>query len=307
MLVYAAITYPAPAESVPTPPNSSPDPPLLGPAPIVSVYALPLSSRHGFATGLSIKPEPGQEEARYIAPNPQDVLNPISSHSTKKRRADALDRAVDKKIKKRESITSLERLCANTPLRDEMPDRTGSPELGARKRRSLGGTGTELPMRTLSRAASMSVMSTMPDRSAGLARSRSGITRVIKKEPVEAVKRSEAEVTNQDLLNTIVLEEMKQRGLRDYRRDKEQRAKSIMPPGEDMLEVAVADEDRELWKRLEEERDEYKNVFHHTVKAAVFSMRKDKFAETPVLPERMRGVVTQLLGVFLAGVGTSVA
>jgi hypothetical protein len=116
--------------------------------------------------------------------------------------------------------------------------------------------------------------------------------RVVKKEP-EMVERSATENKNRDVLNKIVLEEMRRRGLKDYRKD---RAKSIMPAGEDVLEVSVAEDD---WKKREEEREEYKSVFHHTVKAAVFSLRRDGFTEDPVAADRMRHVVDRLLGVFL--------
>lgn len=285
------------------------------------MHALPISSRHNFATHVPIKPEPNQEGARYIAPNPQDVLNPIISRSTKKRRADALDRAVDKKIKKQKSSDSLlpalsllsraalERRSSNTTNppspRDDVPDRTGSPErLVGKKRRSSGVNGAiEAAPRILHRATSMSVL---PERTSGtmIPRPRSATTRVtFKKEPVaDAVERSETELKNRDQLNKIVLEEMRRYGLKDYRKDKDQRAKSIMPPGEDMMEVAFADEERELWKKREDEREEYKNVFHHTVKAAVFSLRNDKLGETVVMADRMRAVVTRLLGVFLVDV-----
>jgi hypothetical protein len=89
---------------------------------------------------------------------------------------------------------------------------------------------------------------------------------------------------------------MKHRGLKDYRKD---RAKSIMPPGEDMLEIAIADEEREQWRKWEEDREEYKGIFHHTVKAAMFALRHDEFCETAVLAERMRRTVDRLLSVFL--------
>lgn len=320
VLIYGAITYPLPPDATQTPPNSSPDPPLPGPVPIVSVRALPLSSRHNFAVHIPVKQEPNQDEVRYIAPNPQDVLNPIISRSTKKRRADALDRAVNKKIKKQKSCDTLPRalsLIGRSVLggrsvnagnilpspRDDLPDRTGSPEpLVGKKRRSSGIIGTsDAVTKTHRRTASVS---TLPDRTSSslIPRPRSAAGKVsekklIKKEPSsDAVERSEIESKNRDLLNKIVLEEMKHRGLKDYRKD---RAKSIMPPGEDMLEIAIADEEREQWRKWEEDREEYKGIFHHTVKAAMFALRHDGFCETAVLAERMRRTVDRLLSVFL--------
>lgn len=121
---------------------------------------------------------------------------------------------------------------------------------------------------------------------------------MVKKEP-DTMERSATENRNRDVLNRIVLEEMKRRGLKDYRREKDHRAKSIMPAGEDVLEVAVAEDEQKLWRKREEEREEYKSVFHHTVKAAMFSLRRDGFTEEPVALDRMRRVVDRLLGVFL--------
>jgi hypothetical protein len=290
LLIYGAITHPSPPEAG-TPPNSSPD----ASPPVVSVHALPLSSRHNFASYLSIKPEPHQEEPRYIAPNPQDVLNPIISRSTKKRRADALDRIVDRKMVKKqkasEARAALGGRNANTgPLspRDELPDRTGSPE--QRRRPSVVTTTLERTASSLSMSRRSSIA--LVSRPSTSASTKSLEKRVVKKEP-EMVERSATENKNRDVLNKIVLEEMRRRGLKDYRKD---RAKSIMPAGEDVLEVSVAEDD---WKKREEEREEYKSVFHHTVKAAVFSLRRDGFTEDLVAADRMRHVVDRLLGVFL--------
>ncbi|KAF8245184.1 hypothetical protein K440DRAFT_646552 [Wilcoxina mikolae CBS 423.85] len=320
VLIYGAITYPPPPDATQTPPNSSPDPPVPEPVPIVSVRALPLSSRHNFTAHIPVKQEPNQEEARYIAPNPQEILNPIISRSTKKRRADALDRAVDKKIKKQKScdiLPSALSLMGRSalggrnvnagnilPPRDDLPDRTGSPEpLVGKKRRSSGiiGTSDAQTSKPHRRTTSMSIMSDRTS-SALIPRPRSAAGKVadrqlIKKEPSsDAIERSEIETKNRDLLNKIVLEEMKYRGLKDYRKD---RAKSIMPPGEDMLEIAIADEEREQWKKWEEDREEYKGVFHHTVKAAIFALRHNGFGETAVLAGQMRRTVDRLLSVFL--------
>jgi hypothetical protein len=316
LLIYGAITYPPPPEAASgaTPPNSSPDPPLD--LPIVSVQALPLSSHHNFASYLSIKPEPNQEEARYIAPNPQDVLNPFISRSTKKRRADALDRIVDKKIKKQKSSdlipSALETIGraalggrnANTSNllpspRGELPDHTGSPEQKRKSGAIVGAPATKTVQRTASTFALSSRSSTaLVSRPGSSASTKSLEKRAIKKEP-DAVERSATENRNRDLLNKIVLEEMRQRGFKDYRKDKDQRAKSIMPVEEDVLEVAVTEDERELWRKREEGREEYKSVFHHTVKAAVFSLRRDGFGEDVVATDRMRCVVGRLLSVFL--------
>ncbi|KAF8534862.1 hypothetical protein BDD12DRAFT_382529 [Trichophaea hybrida] len=305
VLVYGAITYPPPPDATQTPPNSSPNPPVPEPVPIVSVRALPLSSRHNFAAHIPVKQEPNQEEARYIAPNPQEILNPIISRSTKKRRADALDRAVDKKIKKQNALGGRNVNTGNIlPPRDDLPDRTGSPEpLVGKKRRSGGiiGTSDAQTSKPHRRTTSMSIMS---DRTSStlIPRPRSAAGKIadrqlIKKEPSsDAIERSEIEAKNRDLLNKIVLEEMKHRGLKDYRKD---RAKSIMPPGEDMLEITIADEEKEQWKKWEEDREEYKGVFHHTVKAAIFALRHNGFGETAVLAEQMRRTVDRLLSVFL--------
>ena len=104
---------------------------------------------------------------------------------------------------------------------------------------------------------------------------------------------------NRDVLTKVVLDEMKRRGLKDYRR--KERAKSIMPPGQDLLEVTMAgdDERQQRWAVCERAREEYKAVFHHTVRAAVFALRHHGFAERAVAAERMAAAVRLLLAVFL--------
>ncbi|KAI5820079.1 hypothetical protein BZA77DRAFT_384825 [Pyronema omphalodes] len=310
LLIYGAITYPAAPDATQTPPNSSASP-AIGPTPIISVRALPLSSRHGFKTYIPVKREPGQDEARYITPNPQDILNPVISRSTKKRRADALDRAVDKKLVKKQRMVDARMALGkdagvNTAnlMPEEMMDRQGSPEPLAMKRRiSMAQTeegGLKIEHR---RTSSASIMSTGISTSTAVSRPNSRGRPTLERKPTIIKKEhsfsevAEAESKNRDLLNKIVLEEMKRLGMKDYRRD---RAKSVMPTGEDMLEVTVAGEEREQWKKWEEEREEYKNVFHHTVKATIFALRRYKFSEMPVATEHMRRAVSQLLDVFLA-------
>lgn len=315
ILIYGAVTYPTPPSGdSSTPPHSSPDP---LPVPIVSVHALPLSSRHNFAAYIQVKPEPDQEDARYIAPNPQDVLNPFISRSTKKRRADALDRVVDKKVKKhktedddttwgvRNVLGGRNSNVGSLPSpRDELPDLTGSPLI--KKRKSIGSV-EELRVRKKGLQRANSMFNFSDRKSTALApRPRSSSSQLvekmsIKKEP-DAIERSGIESKNRDLLNKVVLEEMRRRGLKDYRRDKDQRAKSTMssmPAGEEAVEVAVLDEENEQWRKWEAEREEYKGVFHHSVKAAMFALRHDGFSEVAIAAERMRRVVDLLLSVFL--------
>lgn len=312
ILIYGAMTYTTPPseDSATTPPHSSPD---LPPVPIVSVHALPLSSRHNFAAYIQVKAEPDQEDARYIAPNPQDVLNPFISRSTKKRRADALDRVVDKKVKRhksddgvmgdgRNALGGRNNNAGSLPSpTEELPDLTGP--LVTKKRKSLASMGEfQAQPKGFQRANSMFNLSDRKP-AALVPRPRSSSSRLveknlIKKEP-DAVERSEIESKNRDLLNKIVLEEMRRRGLKDYRKDKDQRAKSIMPAGEEVVEVAVLDEEKEQWRKWEAEREEYKGVFHHTVKAAVFALRHDGFSEVIIVAERMRRAADLLLSVFL--------
>jgi hypothetical protein len=310
LLIYGAITYPAPTDATQTPPNSSASP-AVGPIPVISVRALPLSSRHGFTTHIPVKREPGQDEARYITPNPQDVLNPVISRSTKKRRADALDRAVDKKLVKKQRIIDARMALGkdagvNTAnlMPEEVPDRQGSPEPLALKRRISMAQGEEGGLKIEHRrTSSASIMSNGISTATAVSRPNSRGRPTLERKPTIIKKEhsflevAEAESKNRDLLNKIVLEEMKRLGMKDYRKD---RAKSVMPAGEDMLEVTVAGEEREQWKKWEEEREEYKNVFHHTVKATIFALRRHKFSEMPVATEHMRRAVSQLLDVFLA-------
>jgi hypothetical protein len=308
LLIYGAITYLSPSTSSinhnATPPNSSPDPPPLDLVPVVSVHALPLSSRHNFAAHFPIKPEPNRESARFIAPNPQDIINPVISRSTKKRRAEALDRAVKKTSKKQKlappppltlfsrSVLGGSNINAGNKL--PTPDRENSPEpLMFRKRRA---SGLGIP-----RKAGTPRLSAPPERpgSALIPRSRAGTANPIKKEPSQDL--SEAELANRDVLSKLVLKEMEVRGLRNYRSDN-RRTKSIMPAGgagEDVVEFAADGEEKDALRRAEEEKEEFKNIFHHTVKAAAFALRKDRFSEVGVSVERMREVVRMLFGVFL--------
>ena len=127
----------------------------------------------------------------------------------------------------------------------------------------------------------------------------------IKREPTDAPAQPRMALTtmvedkNRDVLTKVVLDEMKRCGLKDYRR--KERAKSIMPPGQDLLEVAMAgdDERQQRWAACERAREEYKAVFHHTIRAAVFALRHQGFAERAVTAERMAASVRLLLAAFL--------
>ena len=156
-----------------------------------------------------------------------------------------------------------------------------------KKRKSLGSAGE------LQAQPKASMFSLLDHKSTALVpRPHSSSSHLVEKKPIkmepDAIEWSEIESKNRDLLNKVVLEEMRRRGLKDYRKDKDQRAKSVMPAGEEVLEVAVLGEEREQWRKWEAERKEYKGVFHHTVKAAAFALRHDGFSEVTIVAERMK-------------------
>jgi len=174
-----------------------------------------------------------------------------------------------------------------------------------KKRKSLGSAGE------LQAQPKASMFSLLDHKSTALVpRPHSSSSHLVEKKPIkmepDAIEWSEIESKNRDLLNKVVLEEMRRRGLKDYRKDKDQRAKSVMPAGEEVLEVAVLGEEREQWRKWEAERKEYKGVFHHTVKAAAFALRHDGFSEVTIVAERMRRAVDLLLSAFLDDGGKAV-
>lgn len=362
LLIYGSITHPlsisvGAISSISTPPHSSPEPPIPAPLPVVSVHALPLSSRHGFSSCIPKKPEPNQD-ARFIAPNPEDILNPVISRSTKKRRAEVLDRAVDKKTKKfkRPEQAPLPSQLRPPPLTligsrsvlggrnanvgsgpgstsmlssshdNDFVIREDSLEpLSVQKRRASGGnvaneTGSKQAHR---RTVSDSKPTERPKSSSGslIPRPRSATLKPEKRTTrdqsaidTKERPRSEVENKNRDLLNKLVLEEMRRRGLKDYRKDINSNSNNTLrrstasPPSSNSstekedpaiaTELAVVDE-KHMLKRREEEREEYKAIFHHTAKAAVFALRHDGFSELAMNPDKMRRCVEKLLGVFL--------
>ena len=77
-----------------------------------------------------------------------------------------------------------------------------------------------------------------------------------------AVKReaSDIEGRNRDVLAKMVVARMKACGIRDYR------SKSVMPITTAVV-IPVLDENEER-----REKEEYKNIYHHTVKAATFAL-----------------------------------
>jgi len=97
---------------------------------------------------------------------------------------------------------------------------------------------------------------------------------------------SDVEGRNRDVLAKVVVARMKACGIRDYR------SKSVMPTTAAMM-TPVLDESEE--KR---EKEEYKNIYHHTVKAAIFALRNDGISNATVNSERMKFVVDKLLAVF---------
>lgn len=122
LVVYGAVSLPNPKEKKGnmTPPTSSPPPdsPESSESPEppirVTVHALPLSSRHGFNTFIPAAksaPVPVSVDATpaaavFIAPDPQEILNPFITQSAKKRRADVLDTAIEKRKKPRKNAAT---------------------------------------------------------------------------------------------------------------------------------------------------------------------------------------------------------
>ena len=78
--------------------------------------------------------------------------------------------------------------------------------------------------------------------------------------PVVKREVSDVEGRNRDLLAKMVVARMKACGIRDYR------SKSIMPITAAVMSP-VLDENEER-----REKEEYKNIYHHTVKAATFAL-----------------------------------
>ncbi|KAG0127961.1 hypothetical protein HOY82DRAFT_612793 [Tuber indicum] len=307
LAIYGAISQPsAPELDAATPPHSSP--PLEGQSSalttvtppsnlqkIVTVHALPLSSNHAFPTFLpKIKQEKTftirEDAASFIAPNPQDVINP--STSSKKRGADVIDSIVEKRKRAKARQQSarapppltllgsraLNRIPSLEPRSAGIKNERSPSPIGLKLRRSSGGgtPGVVLgPLSVFKREGTESRPST-----------------AIKREGSDyfgsAVKRevSDVEGRNRDVLAKVVVARMKACGIRDYR------SKSVMPTTAATM-TPVLDESEE--KR---EKEEYKNIYHHTVKAAIFALRNDGISNATVNPERMKFVVDKLLAVF---------
>ncbi|CUS09314.1 unnamed protein product [Tuber aestivum] len=310
LAIYGAISQPpAPGLDAATPPHSSPPledqnsalttttatPNLRT---IVTVHALPLSSNHAFPTFL---PKVTQEKtftiredaASFIAPNPQDIINPPASG--KKRGADVIDSIVEKRKRAKARQQSgppppppltllgsraLNRIPSLEPRSAGIKNERSPSPTGSKLRRSSGGGTPGVVLGSLSvfkREGTESRPST-----------------AIKREGSDcfgsAVKREVGDVEgrNRDVLVKVVVARMKACGIRDYR------SKSVMPISAAAAAVPpVPDENEE--KR---EKEEYKNIYHHTVKAAIFALRNDGIANATVNLEKMKFVVDKLLAVF---------
>lgn len=289
LAIYGAITYPpVAAPALPstttadlTPPNSSPPADATTtPTILITVHALPLSSHHAFLPHISAaKPTP---EPVFIAPNPQETLNPSISQSAKKRGAAALDAAADPRKRAKRSAPPPPPLTL-----------LGGAALNNRKAPASAGA-----MVKRERSPSPSPSSTVMNRSFGSA----GGGRQLKRTESSVTVRStgmggavaarkevygEIETRNRAELAKVVVAGMRACGLRDYRAA----GRAITAGG--------AEHEEEEWaeKEREKEKEEYKQVYYHTVKAAAFAMRNVIAAGT-VNPEKMREVVDRLLSMF---------
>ncbi|KAL7270893.1 hypothetical protein RUND412_006382 [Rhizina undulata] len=361
LVIYGAISYRLPSTALitdgsqataRTPPKSSLE--ILAPSISITVHALPLSSHHGFGAAF---PETKVEspltpsapvfsdpsaEAYFIAPNPQEILNPSISQSAKKRRADALDAVVEKRKKIRVSASqppplTLFRRNSSTSIvnvkREPGVEISGNVSRRVSTGSATGGIMTKWererdrsPSPTRSRRPSVSVAVKGRRASQSQSQSQSTISRrnsIHEREresqslsrPVsssssmtttakalafgekdsgkEGLKEEvgEVEARNRELLAKIVLAGMKSSGIRDYR----SRARSVKfedGAGAEKENLAVA----------EREKEEYKGLYHMTVRAAVFALR-GVMNKQEVKTETMKSVVDRLLGVFCGGYG----
>ncbi|PWW80473.1 hypothetical protein C7212DRAFT_342166 [Tuber magnatum] len=290
LAIYGAISQPPALElDAATPPHSSP--PLedqssalttttatttttttatSNPRTIVTVHALPLSSNHAFPKFLpKIKQEKTftirEDAASFIAPNPQDIINPPTS--SRKRGADVIDSIVEKRKRAKARQQSgppppppltllgsraLNRIPSLEPRSAGIKNERSPSPTGLKLRRSSsGGTpGVALgPLSGFKREGPESRPSTAVKREGsdcfGL---------VVKREV------GDVEGRNRDVLAKMVVARMKACGIRGYR------SKSVLPISAATV-VPVLDENEE--KR---EKEEYKNIYHHTVKAAIFAL-----------------------------------
>ncbi|RPB00152.1 hypothetical protein L873DRAFT_1789112 [Choiromyces venosus 120613-1] len=288
LAIYGAISQlPVPKVDVATPPHSSAPledqssvltattPTTSNLRTIVTVHALPLSSNHAFPTFLpkikqektfTIREDPAAAAAAFIAPNPQDVINPPTS--SKKRGADVIDSIVEKRKRAKARQQSapappppltllgsraLNRIPSLEPRSAGIKNERSPSPTGLKLRRSSGGgtPGVVLgPISVFKREGTESRPSTAVKREGSDCFGSGGAT--VKREV------SDIETRNRDILAKVVVARMKACGIRDYR------SKSIMPT---TPITPVADENGE--KR---EKEEYKNIYHHTVKAAVFAL-----------------------------------
>ncbi|KAI5849609.1 hypothetical protein DFP73DRAFT_583170 [Morchella snyderi] len=303
LAIYAAITHLPPPTTTTTaaltPPNSCPpsdaaDATAATPPPTVllTVHALPLSSRHAFPTHIAARPAKGEAEALFIAPNPQEILNPSISQSARKRGAAVLDAAADPR----------KRAKRGAHLPHPLPPLTLLGGAALNTRRVSVGAGVVVKRekerereRSLSPAVSRSFGSSG---GRGMKRSESSMT--VRSAAAAVVGRKEVygevETRNRAELAKVVVAGMRACGLKDYRGGAGGRGRSIAGVEADEEEGERARE-REREREKEREKEEYKQVYYHTVKAAAFALRNDIAAGT-VGPDRMRGVVDRLLAVF---------
>ncbi|RPB16170.1 hypothetical protein P167DRAFT_532646 [Morchella conica CCBAS932] len=280
LAIYAAITHlPASQQLLTTttadltPPNSSPPADAVAAAPtvLVTVHALPLSSHHAFPTHMAAAKSPTPTaDPLFIAPNPQEILNPSISQSAKKRGAAVLDAAADPRKR-------VKRSAAPAPAPPPPLTLLGGAALNHRKVSVSGcaGAGAGVMVkreRSPSPAPSLSLSANRSFGSAGsgngggkgLKRSESSVT-VRSAVGVGAVAKKEVygevETRNRAELAKVVVAGMRACGLKDYRGG---RGRSIAGVEDD--------EEGEREREREREKEEYKQVYYHTVKAAAFAL-----------------------------------
>lgn len=97
------------------------------------------------------------------------------------------------------------------------------------------------------------------------------------------------EQRNKDALSRIILAGMRLYGLQQKKKPSKSRAASEVPSQAATPDVVA--------KASAEEVDEYKLVYHQTLKGAAFALRRD-LAATLVPPAVMREVADKLLAIF---------
>ncbi|KAI5803051.1 hypothetical protein EDC01DRAFT_645647 [Geopyxis carbonaria] len=295
VLIYGVVSYkaptpePAPVAVRPTPPHSSPGPPVENEE-TITYHVLPLSTRHNLhiaraarADGPASRPAraktPPQDLAgSFLAPNPQDTLNPTISATARKRRADVLDKAVERKTKKPKmtetapaplTLLGSRAVNARRSQRDVSPTPMPRQPSILKRESSVSHLRREPSVSHLRRESSeyfdrreTSVSFSRPQSSAGIQPQSAGLGPVaIKPDPDPAAKR---------LIELTIVDEMKAAGVKDYRR------------------VENSDE---FYKK------EYKGIYYHTYRTAVFALRDGNFN-----PIKVRAVVRRLVETF-TGIG----